>query len=166
MKNLNKISIIIVIFLGGCQYDPYTWEYTKKQPRQAALVGTYFPNQETVSYITQEGHYPVRESSIFLAENGSCSINSIPDWWLTSGDSKSGFDSGECVWKLEKHQEWWSVAVVFNSTAQFSSQQFRPGSYGVSFMLLGEKPPYKIHLIVGDPDEGKGMTFEKVSVLK
>jgi hypothetical protein len=28
-------------------------------------------------------------------------------------------------------------------------------------MLVGEKPPYKIHLTVGDPDAGRGMEFEK-----
>lgn len=70
---------MIAVVLAGCQYDPYTWDYTKNQPKPEDVVGTYVPDQATGTLITGEGHYPRVESSITLAADGSLTITNIPD---------------------------------------------------------------------------------------
>jgi hypothetical protein len=100
-------------------------------------------------------------SSITLLGDGTIIITNIPDWWLTFGEPQGGFDSGRGTWSIQKHQEWWALSVGFTDTTQFASLTNKPGGLGTEMMLVGEKSPYKIHLIVGDPDAGRGMEFEK-----
>jgi hypothetical protein len=58
-------------------------------------------------------------------------------------------------------QEWWALSVGFTDTTQFASLTNKTGSLFTEMMLAGEKPSYKIHVIVGDADAGRGMEFGK-----
>lgn len=158
---MRSFLIPIVVILAGCQYDPYTSVYTKTQPRTNDVVGIYVPDTNTVRLISNEGHYKLVSPSITLQGDGTIIITNIPDWWLTFGAPHGGFDSGRGTWSVQKHQEWWGLSVGFTDTTQFSSLTNNPGSFAAEMMLVGEKPPYKIHLIVGDADAGRGMEFEK-----
>ena len=152
------------ICLAGCQYDPHTASYTTTQPKPEDLVGVYAPDQTTTNLIAREGRYRQFPASISLSAGGALTITNIPDWWGTDfGRPLGGFDAGRGTWSVVQHQRWWAVSVDFESTAQFASRQHRAETLGTSFMLVGERPPYKIHLTVGDPDEGRAMQFERVS---
>jgi len=37
------------------------------------------------------------------------------------------------------------------------------GDFGYELMLYGKKPPYKLHITIGDPDSGDAVQFEKQS---
>jgi len=142
------LTLAFAVIVAGCQYDPFTAVYTTKQPKAEDLVGWYVPTEETKRFITKEGHYPSVESSIALSADGTLTITNIPDWWLTPfGRPEGKFDSRRGKWTVQKHQDWWVIGVNLD-----------PG-FGTDLFLIGEKPPYKIHLIVGDPDEGRGMDF-------
>ena len=164
---MRALIISFVLILAGCQYDPHTAVYTVAEPRPNDLVGTYEPDKDTAAFVTKEGHYKSMPPSISLMSNGTVIITNIPDWWLTKfGTPSGGFDSGSGTWTIGKHQRWWALSVSFPSTGQFVSQQHQAGGLSTEMMLIGEKPPYKIYLDVGDPDAGKGMKFERVSSKK
>jgi hypothetical protein len=159
---MRALILPLVLILAGCQRDPYTSVYTTAQPRSNDLVGSYFPDVDTVALISKEGHYKTVSPSITLMNDGTIVITNIPDWWLTrSGEPGGGFDSGRGTWTVEKHQDWWAIGVGFDDTAQFSLLNRQPGGFATQMMLIGEKPPYRIHLTIGDPDAGMGMQFEE-----
>ena len=161
---MRTLLAALTFCLAGCQYDPHTASYTKTQPKPEDLVGSYAPDSATTNLIAREGHYTQLPASIVLSADGSLTITNIPDWWGTAFGSAGGsFDAGRGTWRVIQHQEWWSVSVDFESTAQFASRQHRAESLSTSFMLVGERPPYKIHLTIGDPDDGRAMQFERVS---
>ena len=152
-----------LLILAGCQRDPYTVVYSTKRPSTNDLIGVYTADTNTLAFIAKEGHYSVASPSITLMGDGTIVITNIPDWWLTSfGAPRGGFDSGLGTWTIQKLQEWWGLSVGFPDTTQFASLSNKPSGMNTEMMLVGERPPYKIHLIVGDPDDGKGMQFEKL----
>ncbi len=158
---MRSFLIAAAFMLTGCQYDPYTASYTKTKPNRKDLVGTYVPDADTMTLISKEGHYSQVASSISLLEDGTIIIENIPDWWRIFEGPQGGFDSGRGTWKIEKHQEWWALGAAFTNTEQFASLKNKLPGLGTEMMLIGEKPPYKIHLTVGDPDAGVGMQFVK-----
>ena len=158
--------LLLILFAGlaGCQFDRHTAVYTTTEPKPQDLVGTYVLDYASNKLITEEGHYAKAETSIVLATDGSITIENIPDWWLTDvGDSKEKFDSGHGKWSIDKHQDWWVLSVEFHSTEQFAWQrQAWSNGFFTEMFLIGEKPPYNIYLGIGDPDENRGMEFERV----
>ena len=165
---MRAVAVLMVLLVVGCQHDPNTTAYTTAQPKTNDLAGTHVPTTKTLSQIAKEGHYPTASPSIVLTSDGTIVITDIPDWWVSFGESRGAFDSGRGSWGVVKHQEWWALGVVFRNTEHLASVQSRfaklgssPGDYGAVMMLVGEKAPYKIHLILGDPDEGRSMQFER-----
>jgi hypothetical protein len=106
-----------------------------------------------MAVITNEGHYSLAAPSITLLSNGTIVITNIPDWWLAGFEPRppGGFDLGRGTWSVQKHQEWWALSVGFKDTTQFASFSNKLEGFSAEMMLIGEKPPYKIYLIVGDP---------------
>ncbi|HAR68098.1 MAG TPA: hypothetical protein DCR55_18130 [Lentisphaeria bacterium] len=149
--------------MSGCQYDPYASEFAEIEPAAESVVGVYVPDPRTKKLIAETGGYVKTDSAVQLMADGTVVFQSIPDWWNTSfGRPKGGFDSGEGTWKVSKMQRWWGVALLFDSTAAFSSME-SPGGLDTGIMLVGNEPPYKLHFTVGDPDSGAAMQFERAA---
>jgi hypothetical protein len=166
-KKLKFTPLIIffgVILAMGCQYDPYTSVYTSQKPKPKDLIGIYHPDPNSMTVIAKEGHYPPVVPTITLLNDSTIVITNIPDWWLTSfGNPQGGFDSGKGTWEIQKHQNWWAVLVSFPDTTQFASRKNAPGGLTTEMMLVGNNPPHKLHLTVGDPDGGRAMQFQRAS---
>ena len=163
LRAMRAFVFLLMLSLAGCQRDPYTEVYSATKPATNDLVGVYTADTNTVNLIAREGHYTAAPPSIALLADGTIAITNIPDWWLTSfGAPHGGFDSGRGTWTVQKHQQWWGLSAGFPDTTQFSSLSNRPGGMSTEMMLVGQNPPYKIHLIVGDPDDGRGMEFERL----
>ena len=147
--------------LAACQFDPYGSEYTRTKPLEASIAGTYVPTQKTLTMMREKGHYPQVQSSIVLRLDGRLILTNIPDWWLDGfGKSKGGFDSGEGRWSLDNAQGFWELILDVDSARNFSSQDHNPRGIGTAIAVINEKPPYLLHLTVGDPDMGDAMQFE------
>ncbi len=160
---MRAFVFLLLFVLIGCQRDPYTEVYSTTQPGTNDLIGIYVADTNTLALIAKEGHYGAASPSITLLGDGAIAITNIPDWWLTSfGAPHGGFDSGRGTWTVQKHQQWWGLTVGFADTTQFASLSNKPGGMSTEMMLVGAKSPYKIHLTIGDPDDGRGMEFEKL----
>jgi hypothetical protein len=101
------------------------------------------------------GHYAERDMSITLSRDGTFTCTNIPDWWMAQfGKPSGGFISKTGSWKPVRQQEFWVVGLDFSSSTRF-------GSENTVLFLVGSKPPYILRILLGDPDEGKGMDFVK-----
>ena len=153
-------ALILSMILAGCRFDPFTAVYTRTQPKREDLIGKYVPDDATRTFLTRLRAYSGREPSILVSADGTLTMENIPDSWLTGfGEPVGGFDSGQARWTVRKHQDWWVIGVTYDSAAHISARQHSIWSFGTKLFLIGEKPPYKIHLTVVDPDSGRGMDF-------
>jgi hypothetical protein len=144
------LCLAILFFVAGCG----VWQelhFTKTKPKESDLIGTYEPDAKTRSLILKDGGYSSANCQIKLNADGKIEFTNMPDWWQDSfGESHKKLISTNGVWKLEKVRSYWSI--------NWESQNM---TYGLD--LLGQKPPYKIHIYVGDPDSDRFMIFERVT---
>ena len=165
------VALLTAILCGCGGVDPYKPDYAKSaaQVRLAELVGTYVPTRDTAAKIKNEGHYTAAKIFITLSANKSFQASNIPDWWGDSfGKSRGMFDSGGGTWSVVDSQRGAAIELTFNSRKGLHSTiWFESRSLSKLVYLIGQKPPYLLHMPVGDTmearDEGKMMQFEKVT---
>ena len=155
-----SILPLSLLLLSGCP-NPDTRHFTKKKPKNEDLVGTYVPDAKTLRWIRQAGKYPEVENSVVLSADGSFQMINMPDCWTDPfGIPKGRFDSGIGEWQSVRLQEWWDLRLTFRSRKEFASDPHDSG--WVTFVpVVGQTPPYRLWLYVGDPDGGQRMIFEK-----
>ncbi|MES2308383.1 MAG: hypothetical protein V4507_05940 [Verrucomicrobiota bacterium] len=140
------------ILLTACGGIKHELQFTRSKPQESDLIGLWVPTPNTLKDMEKTGGYVISKHEILLKEDGTFSMINMPDWWRDGfGDSKKGFESSEGRWELTQTQDW---TKIWDITLHFSG-------YGTSVKLLGQKPPYRIHIYVGDPDSGHVMLFEK-----
>lgn len=149
--------------LSGCTGDPHTSTYTVSRPRESDLVGTYVPTEDTTRLVTGRGGYEGRPAIITLGDGAAVEFTDVPDWWNTpSGKPGGGFDSAAGRWGVERKQDrWWAIGIEFPRGSRLASLGGKPVVFHAQVLLVGEKPPYRLHLTIGDPDEGIAMQFVK-----
>ena len=151
--------------LPGCPHDPYAHSYTSAKPSESDLVGTYLLSEESSRLVAERGGYEKRPASIILEDKGVLRFANVPDWWNTSFGKPGGqFDSAVGRWKVERKQDrWWALGITFPRESPLASVGGSPVVFCAWIMLVGERPPYVLHLSIGDPDEGDAMQFVKTA---
>ena len=153
MKSISQIEKVflysaIVFFVAGCG----VWQelhFTKTRPKESDLIGTYEPDAKTQKLILREGGYPSANCQIKVNADGKIELIDMPDWWENGfGESHKKLISTGGMWKLENVQNRWGISWESDNI-----------THGVN--LLGRKPPYQIHIYVGDPDSDRFMIFER-----
>jgi hypothetical protein len=150
----------ILLSLGAmwfvsCQENPFGGSYTRSKPNKAYLIGTWVPRQATFKNLKEDGGYDVSKADIklVLREDDSFELKDMPDWWDDPfGKSLKNFRSSVGKWALTNNTDGntWEIALYTTTRSRFVN-------------LLGEKSPYTLHFIIGDPDEGRAMVFIKQS---
>jgi hypothetical protein len=74
------------------------------------------------------------------------------------GQPHGEFDSGRGRWSVFDDGDRWVVDLDVRPQSGFGG---KPWAGETILRLIGEAPPYTIHLHVGDPDAGRGMDFVK-----
>lgn len=123
--------------------------YTSKMPDKNEIVGTWVPDQNTKSLIVNEGRYdPTKEIKLVLQDSGELTMLNIPDWWGDGGrgESNKGFNSYSGTWELSQGKDRVTLNVIYSGTF-------------TELGLLNGLPPYKIELVIGDPDADRAMIF-------
>lgn len=127
----------------------------RRKPAQEDIVGVWSPTPACLEWMQEEGGYRISAHTLTFRQDGTFKMTNMPDWWLNFGDSSGGFYSGSGTWKIDRVNDKWAVDVHFTS---FSSYQ---NGFGTSFGLSGQKPPCRIYVRVGDPDDADLMVFER-----
>ena len=161
MKRLACIAMSLA--LAGCccfmfQGDPYYDDYTRVEPASADLVGVWTANAKSLDWLKGQGYAVAAAPTLELKADGTFAVTGMPDCWRVFADTDrtKTFDSAPGKWKVAKHQEWWAVALDFDRPPWYTQ-----GGYSTEVFLRRQAPPYLLHVIVGDPDAGNGIEFEK-----
>jgi hypothetical protein len=90
--------------------------------------------------------FPTR---LIFHANGDFELVNMPDWWSDGyGQSHGGFRSSAGTWKLARAADYWKIELSLPETI-------------AQLKLLGQKPPYRMEAVLGDPDTGESMFFVK-----
>lgn len=142
--------IIVTLSFSSCRFNFYSQGCTAAEPNRSNLIGTWMPNHTTLKDMRERGGYDTSVSTkLVLMENGGLEIVNMPDWWEEPfGTSRKGMASYSGSWAIYSDQPCWSIAVKYSNVATYLN-------------LIGNKPPYQIEVILGDPDSGNEMIFVK-----
>jgi hypothetical protein len=139
----------ILFLIAGCGVW-HELHFTKTKPKESDLIGIYEPDANTKKLILQDGGYSSADCQIKLNADGKIELINMPDWWTNGfGESHRKLISSDGVWKLANSGNGWGINREIGNVIDGG------------FNLLGEKPPYKIHIYVGDTDSDRFMIFER-----
>ena len=85
-------------------------------------------------------------------------IEGLPDCYVDgSGDSNGSFLGGRGKWQLE------SMGANHGLTLEIASGgTLHPGLYhGSSILIKGSAAPFTLELVIGDPDSGESISYER-----
>ncbi len=142
---------LLWLALSGCGGAYQELQFTSKQPKLADVAGVYVPDANTLKFMAREGGYSISKHEITLLTNGIILLFNMPDWWTNGfGESNKKLESTNGTWALEKSRNNWQPVLKFGD------------GVNMGIHLVGQSPPYKLHMYVGDPDSGVYMLFERV----
>ena len=145
--------VVGLLFLAACQFDPYTLTYATSKPDPREIIGHWVATDATLHDLAR-GPYQKARPVIDVSEDGSIRMTDIPDTWRADfGEGAGMLETFAGTWQLYKQQDsWWGLDL-------------RREGWGCAgcLMVLGQKSPRKLVLRIGDPDEGRGYEFRKVS---
>ncbi len=155
---MRKVVLVVVAFVfAGCQYDPFAPEFTTVKPVEDRLVGRYSPDTETRERLRSALQIQVHPScELVLNADHTFSATSLPRCWYppTTGDCSPGTANVSGDWSLRQRGKWWSVDL---------NAHLPPGgvmkTWNVPASVRGDRPPYTLHLTIGDPDSGNALAF-------
>ena len=132
-----SIAIVFVTSSVGCWRDPYAASYTKNKPAPEAVAGTWSADDGTVLTLGADGTFNWVHQSTATTRTTRLAAT-------TSGQ-----------WSLKQRQDWWVVEL--HKTAVDGKKL----NVYAEVNLLGQQPPYTLRHVLGDDDEGKGVSFKK-----
>jgi hypothetical protein len=151
-----KLSLLLIYSLLalGCRGVVEYIQFTRDEPNKTALVGTWEPDESTVRAMKDRGGYDTSlPTRLVLRSDGHFDLINMPDWW--------GGGQGESQRVLESDSGEWSLSQFAGSS--FWSLILNSSKGQRSVNLMGQKPPYNLHFVLGDPDSNESMTFIKKS---
>ena len=152
-----RLLLLAVVLLAGCQYDPFAHEFTSRRPAEDSVVGRYVPDSASGARLRSRFKIEVSPfTELVLNSNGTFVARGLPNCWFSTFDCVTGSDGWAGSWTLQQHQDWWAVALRI--TARNGE---RMSSYHLPVMIRGERPPYLLHLTIGDPDSGDALAFQR-----
>ena len=154
------LPCVALLLLLGCQYSPWADRFVTDQVSEKEVVGTYVIDADSqkrhIKLSMADGILPISASAkIVLSNDHSAEFVNVPeDYQGTKPCSVSGHGS----WSLGKNDHFSEVRANINNADTNSPCK---GDFGYEVMLYGKKPPYKLHITIGDPDSGDAVQFEK-----
>lgn len=155
------ILVLTIVSLTGCQYDPWADKFLTAQPALKDVSGTYLIDSDsqkrTIKIGLHNSTFPVDPSArIILSPNHEAEFIHVPE--LFRGEAPCSV-TGRGSWHVQAFDSYFVV------WASIYSKENSPckGDTTYEVMLYGRKPPYKLHITIGDPDSGDAVQFEKQS---
>jgi hypothetical protein len=148
------ILCIFVLLVTSCGEAARYYDLTRTQPEQSDLVGVWVPDKMTREFMRIKGGYDANPGTkLILEDSGELKVVNMPDWWNDGfGTSHGNMQSEQGRWRLYQSSgsKSWEITITLPSGTKFMS-------------LLGQNPPYRMFLYIGDPDSGEVMTFTRSS---
>jgi hypothetical protein len=144
-------AVLMTTFLFGCGGDPYAGKYTKTQPNSQSFSGEWTLKQWTM----KRGPLPSPLPKIVFQGDGSFKATNYPGEALNSFGTSGSFLDGEGTWSVGSRQGFGVIEINWQKAGG------KPLDYGQPLNILNDKPPYVLHHVIGDPDSGEALVFEK-----
>jgi hypothetical protein len=159
MTSINLRTYLLIaswpLLLSSCIWDSHS--YPRSKPYQGDLVGTWLPDAKTIDDMRIRGGYVVSQAKtrIVLNEDGTFEAIDMPDWWNDGfGSSRRALQYRSGTWKLIPHANERGWGINLDMVSPFGNEALN---------LLGSEAPYRIYIIIGDPDQDHAMIFQKPS---
>ena len=147
--------MLLPLLTTACMNNGIEWselDFTRSKPDEEDLIGTWTATKGTIRDIKDRGGYSQSDPKLILSADGTCTVTDMPDWWRGGfGESHKQFESGSGKWNIEKDENVWKIYVL--------ALKLPAGHQAVH--LARQKPPYQLHITLGDPDSGNYMLFER-----
>jgi hypothetical protein len=164
-RSLSVLAVVLICSLGGCQYDRWASGFLKNQADEKDLSGTYRVDADT---LTRHISIPMtttelsisRDAEIVLSTDRTAKFLNVPD--IDDRTRKPCIISGAGTWQQNRNSNYVQINVEILRTDASSSTDGCGLKYYEALMLFGKKPPYKLHITIGDPDSGDALQFEKI----
>ena len=149
----------LALFLSGCMNHGIEWSelsYTRSKSNQTDVIGTWVPTSATIKDLKERGGYVISKHELILRADGTFEMVNMPDWWRDGfGRSNKTFESQSGKWRFYQNSSPWTVWAIQLDFPQLVVLN--------AIHLQRQRPPYLIHITVGDPDSGHYMLFERSS---
>jgi len=150
----------------ACQFDPSAADFTTRQPLEKDVVGVYRVDSDfrqraahLKEFAGPSGLLKIdQDAEIIVAADHSLKLAKVPsDNWTASKPIYGCSYSGSGTWKLAKSGHFWLV----QSNIREGLADDCPNAPELN--LFGGRPPYKLHITLGDPDTGDAVQFDRIS---
>ena len=135
-----SVVTVCVTCCAGCWRDPYASDYTKTKPAPESIAGTWSADDGTVLALAADGSFTLTYASADRVHESTATTRRA----TTSGK-----------WSLEQRQDWWVVELHKTSVDGVELNVYD------EVALLGQQPPYAMRYVLGDPDNGEGVSLKK-----
>jgi hypothetical protein len=109
---------------------------------------------ETRAWYSREVRPTVPPSILELRHDGTFQLRDAPDCFHQI-ECGAGVVNLSGKWQVEHLDDTWSLSL------DVSEENGKPARYFTSAALRSQESPYLVHFIVGDPDSGRGVAFER-----
>jgi hypothetical protein len=163
-RPLALLSTLAFASLVGCQYDPWADKFLTHHVSEQDVVGFYLVDQASmqrtikmpmtgmVVKISPAAH-------ISLSPDHKAEFFQVPE---AIGDDVSCSITGRGTWRFGKNN---SYVILWTNIADEEPNEHCKSRFNASFAeelnLYGGKPPFKLHVTIGDPDSGDAIQFER-----
>jgi len=160
VKESIAILTLGLLLLPGCQHNPWADRFLTVQAAEKDVAGTYVIDADSQKRTIRIGlsniPFPVSHSArIVLSADHNAEFISVPEDYR---GERACSVTGRGSWRLGKNDSFTEVrASIVNEELTSPCT----GKFDYELMLYGKKPPYKLHITIGDPDSGDAVQFEK-----
>jgi hypothetical protein len=153
-KTARALALITSLsVLSACSDRP------SSPPDVTDLVGTYELTQRSRDFLRTEKSFEASPQSLSrrLADRNVL-LEDIPDVYINPfGESKGASVSGRGTWEIE--DDGYDYGLTLSISAGGSMP--RAIYHGSSILIRGRTPPYRIEMILGDPDSNEWLIYER-----
>ena len=157
-------ATLTVVALVGCQYDPWADRFLTRQPAEQDVVGSYAVDQASLQRSIKQSmsRSPLRinpSARIILFADHRAEFSYVPEELI---DGVSCSVTGRGSWRLGKNDDYITVwAFIADEEPNNRCKETLTSRFAEELHLYGTKPPYKLHVTIGDPDSGDAIQFER-----
>jgi len=134
-----------------------------RQPAEQDVVGFYSVDQASLQRANK-----LSRTELPIKIEPSAHIRLLADHKAEFADVPGDLDSLNCsitgrgTWRLGKNDNFIIVvAQIVDEEPNSRCKGTITANFGNELFLYGDKPPYRLHLTIGDPDSGNAVQFER-----
>ena len=130
--------------------------YSSRSISTEALVGVYLPDPATRADIEQRLHLLTPNHKIELRGDGTFAMTDVPDFWPHT-ESPTSLISAIGKWSPQARK----VAIEYTGATVIPPTGGAEERYFATIQIIGFFAPYRLRVILGDPDSDYSATFAK-----